>query len=153
MPQSPTQASGNHPKDSARSVADYESRISLDAERSILSLDMKDLKILSAKEADAFYDFLEAWIGRTGRNWYILTNYDTFELGPAAAPQFGFRRNLFNGAYSLGSVRYGASDEIDQAVVAHSKDHRYDGYAHATRKAAVAQIEKLKHGEQPQTPL
>jgi len=124
----------------------YATRIDFDHGQSVLFLDLRDMSILTPRQADIFYDTLETAIGKTGCNWYVVSNYQGCEIGPGAAPQFGFRRNVFNETYSLGSVRFAASAAFDRMLLGNSKDPRYDGNVCVTRDEALARVDELKCG-------
>lgn len=122
----------------------YETRIAFLPELDVMEVDFATLRFADAQTVNAFYDEVERQLGETGRKWFFLVKYEDCEIAPDAWSAFAHRGKRVNLAYSLGSVRYGATAETQSEIAESAKVERFDANLFTTRDAALARIAELR---------
>jgi len=125
---------------------DFIDRMSLYPEDDIAEIDLNGLTFKNFRETDIFHDALDRTITETGRTWYFLTCFTECIITPGAALQFSIRRAHSQNGLSRAAVRYGASDDVERALMSHSADPKAVKSSFANREEALLKIEELKVG-------
>jgi len=113
----------------------------------LLKSNFEGMTFTTARETNLFYDTLDQTVTGTGRTWYFLGRFIDCEIKPGAALQIGIRRNHAH-ALSRGAVRYGCSEEVDNALMGIGTDvmadDKYAKRSFRAREEAIQCIEEMK---------
>ena len=95
----------------------FEDRISFHPELGVMECDFSNVSFERSEHVHACYDAIERKLAETDRKWFFLVNYQNCAILPEAWITFASRGKRVNLAYSLGSVRYDASEETGRSIV------------------------------------
>jgi branched-chain amino acid transport system ATP-binding protein len=109
-----------------------------------MEVDFSDLTFTCAQDVDAFYDEADRALSATGRRWYFLIVYEGSLITPAAWERFAARGKQTNIAYSLGTVRAGASGENREAIREHAGREMFRANMFATRDQAMLALGEMR---------
>ena len=123
---------------------DFGDRISFLAEEDIVDIDLRGVHFTTARETYLFHDVLDRKVAETGRAWFFLTCFTDCTITDDAAHQFSMRRTRSHTTHSRGAVRYGASAELDRAMVSLGSNPMALQDSLSTREQALQKIEEMK---------
>lgn len=126
---------------------DFVERISLLQSENIVDIDLSGVNFTTASEASFFHDVLERLVAESGRSWFFLTCFTGCSISPDIAAQFSMRRFYSHGCYSLGAVRYGASDELERAMTILGSNFKAEKVSFTNREEALSKIDEIKAAE------
>lgn len=122
----------------------YADRISFIKERQVMDVDFSNLTFDVSGTVNRVYDAIDEKITKTKKKWFFLVNYENCTILPEAWITFAHRGKKLNIAYSIGSVRYGASQSVSSAVKERSEVESFDPNLFATRDAALEHLDALR---------
>ena len=125
---------------SSEEAREYGRRIAILDDIQTIEIDFSDFEFSSANVVNAFYDVIDQAVESSKRHWYFLVNYRDCRVWPEAWVSFAHRGKKVNVGYSLGTVRY-----IEEGGTEQSESQRLDPDMFASRSAALARIEELRH--------
>jgi len=123
---------------------DFTDRISLQWDKGIVDIDLQGVNFTNAEETYLFHDALDRAVAGTGQTWFFLTCFENCTITPEAAEQFSMRRNHSHVGFSRGAVRYGASQELDCAMVTQGSNPKAVNRSFSDREAALSKIEEMR---------
>src|SRR5437870_5598022 len=109
-----------------------------------MEVDISGTTFANVAEVDAFYDEVERRIAATGRCWYFLINYTECVITPEAWDRYAARGKQANIAYSLGTVRAGASAQTREAIRASAGREMFRANMFATRDQAMLALGEMR---------
>lgn len=127
-------------------ASDFARRISFDADTLIMDVDFSHFAFHHSRDVDDFYDFIEARIKETDRKWFFLVNLNGCQIMPEAWVRYAHRGKRLNRAASLGSVRYAAGSETEEAIRMRAESQDFRPNIRNSREEALARIKEL-HAE------
>lgn len=119
-------------------------RIRMDEERIILDIDFSHLTFHHSRDVNDVYDYLEECIETSGRRWFFLVNLNGCQILPGAWVRYAHRGKRLNIAGSLGSVRYAAGSETEEAIRERAESQGFRPNIRNTREEALALIEEMR---------
>jgi hypothetical protein len=122
----------------------FAERITFHADLGIMEADFADLAFERSSDVNGFYDILEDKLAATGRRWHFLVNYHNCTIEPEAWMAFANRGKRANLSYSEGSVRFDASHETEQSIIADAKREDFAANVFANRDDAVKRILEMQ---------
>lgn len=129
---------------SSSEYKEYEQRIKVLNETDTIEVDFSNFEFSSAKIVNDFYDVIDELVESSGRKWYFLVNYANSSIWPEAWVAFAHRGKKVNVNYSLGTVRYAASQDPSDRTSEQSRSEDFDPNLFTSREAALAKIEEMK---------
>ena len=123
---------------------DFIDRITFHRDQDIVEIDVSDVSFKGVRETDLFHDVLDRVISETGRTWYFISSFVNCTISPGAALQFSIRRAHAHDGLSRGAVRYGASDEVNRAMMSLGSNPKAAVNSFASREEAFAKINEMK---------
>jgi branched-chain amino acid transport system ATP-binding protein len=109
-----------------------------------LEVDFTDLVFSDTTIVDAFFDEQDRRLEATGRRWYFLVNYERCTIAPEAWDRYAERGKKTNIAYSLGTVRVGASGEVRGAIRESAGREMFRANMFATRDQAMLALGEMR---------
>ena len=109
-----------------------------------VEIDLSQLMLASAADVDAFYDEADRSVAATGRRWYFLVNYEGCVIAPEAWDSYSTRGKATNIAYSLGTVRVGASEKIRKTIRDEAGREMFRANIFATRDQALLALGEMR---------
>ncbi|MEZ5651082.1 MAG: hypothetical protein R3E87_11095 [Burkholderiaceae bacterium] len=122
----------------------FASRVGFDADAQTMEADFSDFDFVNDRVVNAFYDYLDARMAETGRQWYFLVNLRHCVVRSEAWFQYARRGKALNLKYSLGSVRYSATAETAAEIEKRANTEAFDPNLFSSREAAVARIAEMR---------
>lgn len=137
---------------SPETYREYAGRIRFHDAIEVVEIDFSYFAFSSSKVVNDFHDVIEEEIEATGRDWYFVVNHRACSVWPEAWVAFAHRGKKVQVAHALGTVRYAAGSETDDAAAAGAQTHRTDPNMFPSRDLALAQVEALRRaaGRVPQ---
>jgi len=123
---------------------DFTDRISLNWEEGIVEIDLQAINFTNAEETFLFHDALDSAVAGTGQTWFFLTCFTDCTITPEAAHHFSMRRTHSQVGFSRGAVRYGASKELDSAMISLGSNFKAVKDSYSDREAALSKIAEMK---------
>jgi len=123
---------------------DIVGRVRTDEERVILDIDFSHMTFHHSRDVDDFYDYLEECIRTTDRRWFFLVNLNGCQILPGAWVRYAHRGKRLNIAGSLGSARYAAGSETEEAIRERAESQGFRPNIRNTREEALALIEEMR---------
>lgn len=109
-----------------------------------MEVSFADLALNTSADVNAFYDRIEERIDQTGEDkWFFLVNYNGTRIDTAAWFAFSRRGRALNKAYSMGSVRFDASEETRAQIERDAGTEAFDPNLFADRASAIARLREL----------
>ena len=122
----------------------YRDRITFHPDKQVMEVDFSDLTFDRSKPVNVFYDEIESQLEATGQKWFFLVDYRDCQIMPEAWITFAHRGKAVNLAYSLGSVRFSASESTKEDILKRSEKEDFDPNLFASRREALAHLRDLK---------
>lgn len=120
-------------------------RFSFDPENETMEVDFTGRNFTTVEDVNAFYDLAEQMIrAQDGDKWYFLVNLNDTKIQPEAWMTYAKRGRLLNEAFSLGSVRFDASDATKKEIASRANSEEFDANLFADRDGAIARIAYLR---------
>ncbi|MGB0508119.1 MAG: hypothetical protein ACPGGK_18185 [Pikeienuella sp.] len=120
-------------------------RISFDPKNETMEVDFTGRNFTTMADVHAFYDMTEEMIrAQEGDKWYFLVNLNDTKIQPEAWVTYGKRGRLLNEAFSLGSVRFDASDATKREIAARANSEEFDANLFEDREGAIKRIAYLR---------
>lgn len=113
-------------------------------EQEIMYADFSNMSFEHSRDVDDVYDYIEAQIGKTGRKWYFLVNYEGTRIQSPAWVQYAARGKKLNQDYSLGSVRYAPGSETETDIRLRAESQGFRPNIRNTRAEALDLIDEMK---------
>ena len=129
----------------------YETRIAFHDDLQILEVDFGDVTFEGSRDVNAFYDVIDRKLMEKGGKWFFLINYRNCSILPDAWIAFSTRGRRVNLGYSLGSVRFGAREEIGESILKDARDKGFDPNLVSSRQVALERIAELRRNLPAQT--
>jgi branched-chain amino acid transport system ATP-binding protein len=107
-------------------------------------IDLSQLTFATAADVDAFYDEVDRRMGATGRRWYFLVNYEGCVIATEAWDRYSARGKATNIAYSLGTVRIGASEQTRGAIRERAGREMFRANIFSTRDQAMLALGEMR---------
>ena len=130
---------------SERAVAE---RLTFHHDRETLEVDCSGMSFRAAAEVDAFYDVVDAKVDESGSRWYFLVNYEGCNIAPEAWDQFAERGKRANIAHGLGTVRFGAAEEVRDTIRSRAQSEQFRANLYQSRVAAVRALTYMRRRHQ-----
>ena len=112
----------------------------------VMDVDFADWTFSDPATVNAFYDELERQLAATRRKWYFLVNYRNCRIFPEAWVSFAHRGKRLNVGYSLGTVRYDASQQTCAQIEDRAEKEKFDPNLFRSREDALRWIDGLRSG-------
>ncbi|HSF91775.1 MAG TPA: hypothetical protein VLA51_06180 [Paracoccaceae bacterium] len=125
-------------------VEDFAPRLSFDEKHGVMDVDFSNFRFENSADVNAFYDYIEDRLRRTGRKWYFVVNYRGTYIDPIAWINYGVRGKRINLAYSLGSVRYNTSPETASEIRARANTEQFDPNLCASHESALTRVREMQ---------
>ena len=124
----------------------FDARIAFDDAQDTVEIDLSDFAFTNAQIVNDFYDFIDARVDDTERDWYFVVNHGNCSVWPEAWVAFAYRGKRLGVARSLGTVRYDAeaNDGAGQSGATHGRWAHVDPEMLASREAALARVAELR---------
>lgn len=126
------------------SASDFAPRISFDADRLIMNVDLSGFTLHHSRDVDDFYDFIEDRIRETDRKWFFLIDLNGCRIMPAAWVRHALRGKRLNRAASLGTARYAAGAETEEDIRMRAESQSFRPNIRNTRQEALDLIEDMR---------
>jgi len=123
---------------------EFTARIRFREDQQIMEADFSNFSFEHARDVDDFYDYIEKVIGKTGRKWFFLVNYDGCRIQSPAWVAYAARGKRLNQAWSLGSVRYAPGSETEVDIRLRAETQGFRPNIRNTRAEALERIAEMK---------
>jgi len=123
---------------------DISDRVVFDHESQIMDVDFSNITFESSGQVDDIYDQIAELLKRTKQQWYFLIDYQNCQIHFEALIAWENRGKRLNLGYSLGSVRYHASEAAQAELVRRATDDRYYANLANSRGEALQQVLTMK---------
>ncbi len=123
-------------------------RIEFHEDIGVMEVDFSESTFSDASVVNTFYDELERRLATTRRKWYFLVNYRKCRIFPEAWFAFAHRGKRLNLGYSLGTVRYDASEATQAEINRRAGDDQFNPNLCASRDEALGRIDALRSSGQ-----
>lgn len=132
------------PRQTNLSRAQIDARIRFHDDLQIMECDFSGVHLVTAEDANRFYDRLEDRIAQSGEEkWFFLVNYSDSRIDPDAWIAFARRGKALNLAHSQGSVRFDASEETRRQIEHDAGTENFDPSLYADRDSAIRHLAEL----------
>jgi len=126
------------------SATDFSSRIKFNDSLQVMEVDFSHITFATSELVHKFYDEVDRQIEAIGGHWYFLVNYEGCTVLADAWDAFAARGKKANDNYSLGSVRYGATEETRQTIRKQAEAERFRSNLYKTRDEAMAVVIEMR---------
>lgn len=126
------------------SVSEHGDRVSFLKKEQVMEVDFSDLTMDVSGTVNEIYDAIEKKLAATKQKWFFLVNYKNCKIMPEALITHAHRGKKVNLAYSLGSVRFAASDLVSEALMERSEAEKFDPNLYPDRKSALSHLAELR---------
>jgi len=109
-----------------------------------VEINLSHLVLATAENVDTFYDEADRRMGATGRRWYFLVIYEDCVIAPEAWDRYAVRGKATNIAYSLGTVRVGASAQTREAIRERAGREMFRANIFGTRDQAMLALGEMR---------
>ncbi len=119
-------------------------RVAFLHQEQVMEVDFSDMLFDVSKPVNDIYDELDKQAKETGQKWFFMVNYKNCTIMTEAWITFAHRGKKLNLAYSLGTARYAASEEVRGAVKERSQFEAFDPNLYPSREAALDFLSSLR---------
>ncbi len=124
----------------------FNNRIHFFPDLHVMEVDFSNMTFEVSGDVHSVYDEIDAQLEKSGQKWFFLVNYLNNHIMAEAWIAFAHRGKQTNLSYSLGSVRYAATEETSDAILKSAEKESFDPNLFSTREKALAQVEKIRDG-------
>ncbi len=123
---------------------EFARRITFEPDGQIMDVNFADFAFKNSADVDAFYDYIEAQISKTGQKWFFLVNYENCRIFPEAWVSYARRGKRLNIASSLGSVRYAPGSQTEETIRMRAESQEFRPNIRNSRQEALERIAEMK---------
>ncbi len=110
----------------------------------VMEVDFSKLEFSSASQIDEFYDEVDRSLATSSKRWYFMVNYSDCVIREQLWDHFAQRGKQSNITYGLGTVRFGATEEIRSAIRERSVDGRFRSSLYESRDEALVALSEMR---------
>lgn len=123
---------------------EFARRTTLHQALSVMEADFSNFTFATLGDVHDFYDHLDHTMRVTGRKWFFLVNLQGARIMPEVWGAYAARGKKLNHDFSLGSVRFDASEETAAEIRRRANTEAFDPNLCPGREAALARIEEMR---------
>lgn len=119
-------------------------RIRFHDQLQVMEVDFSGFRFADSPTVNRFYDRIEERVRETGESqWFFMINYSESRIDPEAWFAYSRRGKGLNLAFSMGTVRFDASDITRRQIERDAETERFDPNLFADRDSALERIRQM----------